>query len=141
MTEHQKESLFRSKTLKRISAPDHLTDYLRVANPSIWVTVAAVVLLLAGIFSWLFFGNLETTVEARVIADRQTARVMPAGPNIYEIGMPLRVEGEETAIITTETDEYGRICGIAELSLPDGVYTGTVITRTVHPIQFLLTGR
>ena len=44
-----RKSLFRKETLDRISSPEQLTDYLRVTNPGIWVVLAAVILLLAGI--------------------------------------------------------------------------------------------
>ena len=44
-------NIFRKKTLDRISSPEQLTDYLRVTNPGIWLVLATVVLLLAGIFS------------------------------------------------------------------------------------------
>ena len=49
MSEQGKASFFRQKTLNRISSPEQLTDYLRVTNPGIWIFLAAVVVLLAGI--------------------------------------------------------------------------------------------
>lgn len=55
--------------------------------------------------------------------------------------MPLRVAGQETLILTTDTDAYGRPYGTAEINLPDGAYDGVVVTEAVHPIQFLLTGQ
>lgn len=42
------ETVFRKKTLDRISSPEQITDYLRVTNPGIWVVLVAVILLLAG---------------------------------------------------------------------------------------------
>ena len=51
--EEQKRSIFRSETLKRISSPEQLTDYLRVTNPGIWVVLAAVLALLVGFFVWM----------------------------------------------------------------------------------------
>jgi hypothetical protein len=33
MEENKKASIFRSETLQRMSSPEQLTDYLRVANP------------------------------------------------------------------------------------------------------------
>ena len=38
-------------------------------------------------------------------------------------------------------DEFGRAVGIAEFSLPDGTYDGTVVTDSVHAIDFLLKNR
>ena len=35
--EENHQTVFRKKTLERISSPDQLTDYLCVTNPGIWV--------------------------------------------------------------------------------------------------------
>ena len=64
MSEQAKSSFFRQKSLKRISSPEQLTDYLHVTNPGIWIFLAAVVVLLAGIFVWSTVGTLETTAKA-----------------------------------------------------------------------------
>ena len=40
MAENQ-STVFRKKTLDRISSPEQLTDYLRVTNPGIWVALVA----------------------------------------------------------------------------------------------------
>ena len=49
MGEQEKANVSRQKTPDRISSPDHLTDYLRVTNPGIWVLLASIVLFLAGV--------------------------------------------------------------------------------------------
>ena len=49
MADNTHANIFRKKALDRISSPENLTDYLRVANPGIWVVLAAVILLLAGV--------------------------------------------------------------------------------------------
>lgn len=141
MSDQMKTSVFRKKTLDRISSPEQLTDYLRVTNPGIWVVLAAVILLLAGIFAWSAVGTLETTAQATVVVESRVAQVVPSGAESLETGMTLRVAGQETALLTAETDDYGRVYGTAEVDLPDGAYEGTVVTESVHPIQFLLTSR
>ena len=140
MSEQGKASFFRQKTLNRISSPEQLTDYLRVTNPGIWIFLAAVVVLLAGIFVWSTVGTLETTAKAAVIVENHAAQVMSAGAETLREGMSLRVAGQETRILTGQTDEYDRPYGTAEVNLPDGTYDGVVVTDTVHPIQFLLAG-
>ena len=140
MSEQGKASFFRQKTLNRISSPEQLTDYLRVTNPGIWIFLAAVVVLLAGIFVWSTVGTLETTAKAAVIVENHAAQVMPAGAETLREGMSLRVAGQGTRILTGQTDEYDRPYGTAEVNLPDGTYDGVVVTDTVHPIQFLLAG-
>lgn len=140
MNENQ-TTVFRKKTLDRISSPEQLTDYLRVTSPGIWVILAAVILLLAGIFAWSTVGTLETTAEAAVIVEDHMAQIVPAGAEALSAGMPLRVAGQEFVIAAAVTDEFGRVTGTAEVSLPDGTYEGEVVVDSTRPIDFLLTSR
>ena len=135
------QTVFRKKTLERISSPEQLTDYLRVTNPGIWVVLVAVILLLAGVFAWSLVGTLETSAEVKIAVSDHTAKVIPLGSESLADGMPLRVSGQEYQIAFSETDEYGRSVGTAEVNLPDGTYDGTVVLEAVHPISFLLESR
>ena len=40
--------LFRKKSMDRVSSPEQLNDYIRVTSPGLWLVLAAVVILLAG---------------------------------------------------------------------------------------------
>ena len=141
MSENEQKSIFHKKALERISSPEQLTDYLRVANPGIWIILVAVILFLAGVFSWAAIGTLETTTQAKVLVRDHTARVASSGPVAAEEGMILRVSTEETVIASVRTDEYGRNIGLAEVNLPDGSYDGILVTDQTKPISFLLESR
>ena len=141
MAENEKQTIFRQKTLDRINSPEQLTDYLRVTSPGIWVVLAVVILLLAGIFVWSAVGTLETTAEAVVVVEDHAAVVVPSGAETLEAGMPLRIAGQEYIVAAANTDEYGRSVGAAEVNLPDGTYDATVVVEQTHPIEFLLTSR
>ena len=141
MAENEKQNIFRQKTLDRINSPEQLTDYLRVTSPGIWVVLAAVILLLAGIFAWSAVGTLETTADATVVVEDHAAVVVPSGAEVLEAGMPLRIAGQEYVIASADADEYGRSVGAAEVDLPDGSYDGTVVVEQTHPIEFLRTSR
>lgn len=141
MEENDNGTVFRKKTLDRISSPDQLTDYLKVTNPGIWAVLAAVILLLAGLLAWSMVGTLETKTEVKVVVSDHTAQIIPLGSETLAEGMPLRVNGEEYRIAYARADEYGRSEGTAEVGLPNGTYDGTVITEAVHPIRFLLESR
>ena len=137
----ERQSLFRKKTLDRVSGPEQLTDYLRVTNPGIWVILAIVIFLLGSLIAWSAIGTVETKAEVKVVVEDHTAMVLsPDGAELKD-GMPLRVSGQETTLASVQTDEYGRYIGIVEVSLPDGVYDGTVVTETKHPMDFLLESR
>ena len=137
----ENQTVFRKKTLDRISSPEQLTDYLRVTNPGIWVVLAAVILLLAGVFAWSMVGTLETKAEVKVVVSDHIAQIVPLGSETLADGMPLRVSGQDYRIAFAQTDEYGRSVGMAEVNLPDGTYDGTVVTEAVQPISFLLESR
>lgn len=53
-----KPSIFREKSLQRISSPEEMQDYIRVTRPAVWVILAAVILLLAGMIVWAVFGTV-----------------------------------------------------------------------------------
>ena len=131
------QSLFRKKTLDRISSPEQLTDYLKVTNPGIWLVLAAVILLLAGLIVWASVGTIETAVDAKVIVNGHTAMVVTNDSGTLSSGMPLRVCSEEYKIAQAEEDPYGRTVGIAEVELPDGTYNGSVVVESFHPIRLL----
>ena len=141
MADNTHANIFRKKALDSISSPENLTEYLRVTNPGIWVVLAAVILLLAGVLIWSSVGTLDTTAAAKVIVEDQVAEVVPLAAEALSDGMPLRVAGQEYVLNAVETDAYGRPFGIAQVSLPDGIYDGKVVTETIRPIEFLLTSK
>ena len=59
MAENQKKSVFREKSMERVSSPEQLNDYIRVTTPSVWLVLLALVILLAGILAWSIFGRVE----------------------------------------------------------------------------------
>ena len=60
-------TIFRKKSLDRISSPEQLNDYIRVTNPSVWVVLLALVLLLIGMLSWSILGTVETHDEDGIV--------------------------------------------------------------------------
>ncbi len=136
-----RQNLFRAKTIERISSPEKLTDYLKVTNPGIWVVLGAVVLLLGGLLIWASVGTLNTTADIKVIVEDHTAKVVTEGSGELKEGMPFTLLSNEYFIAATAEDEYGRVYGISELALPDGVYEGTAVIEQVRPIDFLLESR
>ena len=51
-------SIFRQKSIDKVSSPEKLDDYIRVTKPSVWITLAAVGVLLVGTIVWGIFGEL-----------------------------------------------------------------------------------
>ena len=51
-TKQPGSGIFRQKSLKRVSSPEELNDYIRVTSPSVWIVLVALALLLAGMLAW-----------------------------------------------------------------------------------------
>ena len=51
--------IFREKSIDRVTGPESLNDYIRVTSPSVWITLLALLVLLAGLLAWSIFGRIE----------------------------------------------------------------------------------
>ncbi len=76
-----------------------------------------------------------------MIVEEHVAQVVTKGGEGLAEGMPLRVAAQESVIAATSVDEFGRVFGVAEVALPNGVYDGTVVVERTKPIDFLLESR
>lgn len=130
--------LFRQKAIDRLSSPDELTDYLKVTNPSVWVVLVSVVVLLVGLFAWALVGTLPTRADASVVVRNGTAMVRVDDPYAIDEGMSVTVSSQDYPIQSVVTDEYGKTIGRADIELPDGTYDGTVVVDETRAIDFLL---
>ncbi len=70
------KQLFREESLKRVSSPEQLDEYIRVASPGIWVSILAVLTLLMGLFMWGIFGRI--TMVRPVNGEMVTETVAPS---------------------------------------------------------------
>ena len=137
----QTKSLYREEAMERISSPEQLTSYLRVTSPGIWMVLAGVIVLLAGLIAWSTIGTLETTARATIMVEDHVAEVYVDSTQPLEGGMPLRVRGEEYVIDYAYEGADGTILGEAQVDLPDGRYDGVVVVESTHPISFLFESR
>ncbi len=133
--------LVRPEAADRMSSPDHITDYLHVTKPHMWFILASALILLASLAVWASLGSLTTRAQVAVIVKNGEARLVAPGDEKLKQGMKLTVEDQETEILSVSPDEFGRSLALARLSLPDGSYSGSVVTGTTHPISYLLGNR
>ena len=62
------ESIFRQKSLDRISSPEEIDNYIRVTRPSLWLALGVIILLLAALILW----SITARIEATTVVDGQT---------------------------------------------------------------------
>ncbi|MBP0972558.1 MAG: hypothetical protein J5851_01480 [Oscillospiraceae bacterium] len=135
----QNSNIFRKRSLERISSPEQLTDYLHVTNPGIWVLLAAVILLLGGLFAWSMAGELETQAGATALVENSQAQIVVTENGKGEVasGMTVRFGKDEYEITAVEKDELGRTIAFAAVNEADGRYDVKIVTERIHPISFL----
>lgn len=154
-------TIFREKSLEKISSPEQMNDYIRVSSPSVWMVLAAVIVLLAGVCVWGVFGHLDTAVQTGGVCTngrltvfvgeedhdkiRENAVISVDGVE-YAVAestnAPVRVDDQIDPYIVhlagfTENDWVYRLCADAP-GLADGVYTASVVTERVRPLDFVL---
>ncbi len=156
-----KQRLFRESTVKRISSPDQLNDYVRVTNPGVWLLLTALLLLLAGALVWGFLGEIKTVKEVTAIVNNGEAVFYCESNGDYSIGMPVKLDNGTTnaiseinaqpisrADIETLYDEYtlfeldpppwAYAVTVSAPGINDGITTLNITTDSVRPISFIL---
>lgn len=85
------DPLFRKSCLNSISSPEQLNDYIKVSNPSVWLVLAALFVLIAAVFIWGFTGSLPTTVSAKGVACEGNVLCYISTEDAHEINVGQRV--------------------------------------------------
>lgn len=62
-------NIFREDSIKKISSPEQLNTYMKVTNVSVWLLLAAILVLLVGIVMWSVLGRLQHTEVFKPISD------------------------------------------------------------------------
>ena len=65
-----KNSLFRKKSIDRVSSPEQLNDRIRVTNPGVWLLMIGILLVLTGICVWGIFGRLNTLLSVGAVTEQ-----------------------------------------------------------------------
>lgn len=134
--------LFRKKSIDKINSPESLNDYIRVANPAVWLILGAVIALLIGVCIWGAFGHIDTTVDVPAAFKNGEACCVVSSDDISSVkkNMPVLVSGKEGKV--TEIGEYieekDGFCVYLNADVDDGNYTAIIVTESVKPISFVL---
>lgn len=153
-------NLFRNKTLKKISSPEQINDYIKTSNPSIYIILSAVVILIVGALIWAVFGELELVVTSVTVCESKEAYCYISENDMEKIGANTYVRinsteyklGEKSSlpILASEIiSPYGlHIGGIGddewvyavqiEAMLDDGLYSTDIVIESVSPISLLM---
>ena len=59
-------SIFRKKSLERVTSPEQLNDYIKVTTPSVWIILVATLILIIGTLVWAVFGKIRVNTESGI---------------------------------------------------------------------------
>ena len=137
----EKDGVFREKSIKRLSNPEQLNEYLHVTNPSVWMILCAVILILISLFVWSYFTSVQSfaygtaTEEGGVLTisfdNQQTARKV-------QEGMEVSVGEVESTISSVAVDAQGNIIALSKMDIPDGSYDNVKVCYKQVQILSLL---
>ena len=136
----ERSDLFRKESMDRIQSPEQLNDYLRVTNPAMWVVLAAVIILLAGVLIWSASAQIESFASG-------TARVQDGimvvvfddaqqASNV-ETGMTVSVGDTSSVISSIGSADDGSVFALAQSDLSDGTYPARVVFRRTQVLRLL----
>ena len=152
--------LFRRKSLDRIASPEQLNAYIRVATPSVWLLLSAIIVLLSGMCIWGMYGHMDTTLSVVAVSQsgNMTAYVHEADAQKVEAGARVTVGEVEGSVLSVSTEpvcvddafsEYMRHVGslqsgewvrpiVLDVECEDGVYAAQIVIDSVSPMSFVL---
>ncbi len=136
----EENTLFRKESMDRIQSPEQLNDYLRVTNPSVWVVLAAIILLLVGMLIWSASAQIDSFAsgtaqvqngEMRLVFDdtQKAAKV--------QAGMTVTVGETSSVISSVGTAEDGSLFALASTALANGSYPARVVFRQTQVLSLL----
>ena len=151
--------LFRKKTLEQFSAPEQLTEYLRVTGAGVWFVLLGIIVLLTGFVIWGLFGQIITrvTVPAQVrdgtvycylLADEEGLTDEEVEIRIGDVQMKAKTADAQEKTLDASDDPALFRTGYlspaknvrilqAQTSLKDGNYEATVTTQIMKPVSLV----
>ena len=135
------ETLFRKKSLERISSPEALNDYLHVTSPSVWLILLAVILLLAGMLVWSSAASIDSFATGTAQVTDGTMYIHFDNEQIAEnVQSGMTVTAGETAsrISSIGKDAEGELFALAPTSLADGTYPVRIVFKQTQVLSLLV---
>lgn len=135
------ESVFRKKSLERISSPEQLNDYLRVTNPTVWLVLGAVILLLVGVIVWGSVATIESFASGTGFVEDGVMTVRFDDPEIarsVEAGMTVTTGEESATVSSVGSSPDGSLFALAQTTLADGSYPIKVVYKTTQVRRLLI---
>lgn len=154
------KKIYREKALKKLSSPEELNEYIKAASNGVWITLAAVLVLLAGVCIWGIFGHISSSVPAVLVSNGSELCCYVTEENAAKINESMNVKVNEnsftisgigTAPVYLDATESGTIVHlftnepgiwVYELQLDGeiatGIYNADIETGSISPISYVI---
>ena len=134
------ESIYRKKSLEKITSPESLSDYLHVTSPAVWLILVAVILLLAGMLIWSSVASIDSFVTGTAQVEDGSMHILlddEQFASVIQPGMLVKVGESECRILSIGTSPSGTTFATAETPLADGSYSARIILRQTQVLRLL----
>ena len=153
------ETIFREKSIERISSPDQLNDYVKLSDPGIWFILAAITVILAGACIFGVFGHIDSTVPGVGIVSEgdMVCLIKKEYGSRFTNDMKVKIDNVEynaslrsdkPVTVRDSMDPYALHVGdlqpgewVYELDVQgifaDGTYEALLVTEEISPLSFL----
>ncbi len=118
---NQDKSVFRKKSLERLSSPERLEQLIQVVKPQDWLALATLGALVVFALGWSIFGRIPITVSGRGVLIRPQQSGVTAGTSsplvnlaYFKIGDGKQIQPGMKVMITPDTvkrEEFGGMVG------------------------------
>ena len=152
--------IFRKASMDRVSSPEQLNSYIRVASPGVWLVLAAIALLLVGVCVWGVLGQLDTTLPVAAVAAEDGVRVYIQAEDVAKVqaGMTVRIGdaeftlaqiSQEPMAVDNSFSAYTLYVGalsqgqwvytgvLSGAQIANGVYEAQIVVESVSPMSFV----
>ncbi len=156
----KQESIFRKKSLDRVSSPEQLDNYLKVTKPSVWLILVGIIIILVGVIVWGVFSEMKTYVVVGCVVDNGTAYCYANEENHLKIkkGMIVEIPSEDIEFEIENVNNAGMIApdnyeylkhlinvssgdyifeSTGKCNLKNNLYEGKVVVEVVSPLSFI----
>ena len=147
----------------KVNSPEQLNDYIKTSNPSVWLVIAGILILLCSVLVWATFGYLNTTVSLKGVVEDNRVLCFSSENHGIKSGDSVTVNGlqglvtsiskkpisKDEVIKTLNADEYTLYClnlhewnYVVEIeiqnSLSEEIVEATIVTESTSPISLIL---
>ena len=129
-----------NKKAVQITSPEQLHDYLHVTNATVWIVMAAIILLLVFSLIWSSQATIDSYAEAGAKVNKGTMvlrLVDPRPDDTFRSGMTVIVGDTVEKISSVGHDPNGVVYAVANTSLADGEYSARVLLKQTKVLSLL----